>query len=155
LRAAAELLSGEFLEGLDLPDCYRFYEWLRAERERIRTLRLGVLDALVERLASSPEEALAYARQRVAIDPLEDVAHAAVVRLLARLGRNAEALAQFETCKRILERELGGRRSHALEVARAEIGQTRAAAAERPPPVEKRPPRPDTPSAVVARTKER
>jgi tetratricopeptide (TPR) repeat protein len=140
---------------LDLPDCYRFYEWLRGERERIRTLRLGVLDALVERLGSSPEDALAYARQRIAIDPLEDTAHATVVRLLARLGRNAEALAQVESCRRILERELGGRRSHALEVARAEIGQTRAAAARQAPPVETRPARPEAPSSVVARTKER
>jgi hypothetical protein len=83
-----------------------------------------VLDALVERLIRCvPEEALVYARQRLAIDPLSDVAHATAVKLLARFGANAEAQAQVETCRRILERELGGRRSPALELARMEIGK--------------------------------
>ncbi len=125
LACAAAALRGDFLEGLDMPDCYRFHEWCTAERERVRALRLAVLDALVERLVdASPEEALRHARQRLAIDPLADVAHATTVRLLARLGRNAEAHAQVETCRRILERELGGRRSPALELARMEIGKT-------------------------------
>ena len=133
LDHAATALRGDFLEGLDMPDCYRFHEWCTAERERVRALRLAVLDALVERLSeASPEEALRHARQRLAIDPLSDTAHAVTVRLLARLGRNAEALAQVETCRRILERELGGRRSPALEVARMDIGK---AASVRPPPV--------------------
>jgi DNA-binding SARP family transcriptional activator len=123
LRAAAAALRGEFLEGVELPDCYRFHEWCTGQRERVRALRLSVITSLVERLDDSPEEALEHARARITIDPLSDVAHAVVVRLLARLGRRAEALAQVDTCKRILERELGGRRSPALEVARLEIGR--------------------------------
>ncbi|HEV3191366.1 MAG TPA: BTAD domain-containing putative transcriptional regulator, partial [Polyangiaceae bacterium] len=131
LRRAAGALAGDFLEGLELPDCYRFHEWCTAERERFRTLRLSILDALVERIADAePEEALAHARHRLSIDPLSDLAHATVVRLLARLGRNAEAQAQVDTCRRILERELGGRRSPALDVARTEIGKAAA-----PPPI--------------------
>ncbi len=127
LRRAATALAGDFLEGLELPDCYRFHEWCTAERERFRTLRLSILDGLVERIAdAAPEEALAHARNRLSIDPLSDVAHSTVVRLLARLGRNAEAQAQVDTCRRILERELGGRRSPALDVARTEIGKTAA-----------------------------
>ncbi len=137
LARVAEALRGDFLEGLDLPDCYRFHEWCTAERERIRSLRLAVLDALIERLGdASPEEALRHARQRLAVDPLADAAHATAVRLLARMGRNAEALVQVETCRRILERELGGRRSPALEMARMEIGKTPASrepAATAPP----------------------
>jgi DNA-binding SARP family transcriptional activator len=132
LRRAAESLSGEFLEGLEMPDCYRFHEWCTAQRERVRALRLSVLDALVERGADdSPEEALRYARHRLAVDALSDVAHATVVRLLARLGRNAEALAQVDACRRILDRELGGRRSPALEIARSEIGKASPTRGER------------------------
>jgi DNA-binding SARP family transcriptional activator/tetratricopeptide (TPR) repeat protein len=135
VRAAGEL-GGDFLEGLDMPDCYRFHEWCTAERERFRALRLSVLGALVERLEGpSPEEALRHARQRLEIDPLSDTAHALAVRLLARLGRNAEAQAQFETCRRILDRELGGRRSPALELARMEIGKN----ADKPSPAPSRP----------------
>ena len=33
LQAIAPHLRGELLEGLDLPDCYRYDEWLRGERE--------------------------------------------------------------------------------------------------------------------------
>lgn len=129
LRSATAAVAGDFLEGLDLPDCYRFHEWCIAERERVRGLRLSWLDRLVERLVdASPEEALAYSRQRLGIDPLSDVAHATAVKLLARLGRTLEAQAQVETCRRILERELGGRRSPALELARMEIGKTAPAA---------------------------
>ncbi len=146
LGHAAAALRGDFLEGLDMPDCYRFHEWCTAERERVRGLRLAVLDALVDRLSeASPEEALRHARQRLAIDPLADVAHAATVKLLARLGRNAEAHAQVETCRRILERELGGRRSPALELARMDIGRT-APVREAPPSTP-----PAAPKVTIAR----
>jgi DNA-binding SARP family transcriptional activator len=167
LVRAAGALDGDFLEGLDLPDCYRFHEWCTAERERARALRLEVLDALVGRLESaSPDEALRHARRRLAIDPLSDTAHATAVVLLARLGRNAEAQAQVETCRRILERELGGRRSAALELARMEIGKTspldKALSSGRdvsdPPPAPRRSSTgagPGPASALVARVAER
>lgn len=148
LARAASALRGDFLEGLDMPDCYRFHGWCTAERERVRALRLAVLDALVERfLEASPDEALCHARQRLAIDPLADGAHATVVELLARLGRNAEAQAQVETCRRILERELGGRRSPALEIARMQIGK---AASARTAPVREAASRVAHPSRAIA-----
>jgi DNA-binding SARP family transcriptional activator/tetratricopeptide (TPR) repeat protein len=158
LTRATAVLRGDFLEGLELPDCYRFHEWCTAERERVRALRLAVLDSLVERLAdASPEEALRHARQRLAIDPLADSAHATTVRLLARLGRNAEAHAQVETCRRILERELGGRRSPALELARMEIGKTAPAqeALSAPPGPAPRVSIPRATATLVAREAER
>ena len=34
---------GEFLDGLELPACYRYQEWCMAERETISQLRLGCL----------------------------------------------------------------------------------------------------------------
>ncbi|MFO1266811.1 MAG: hypothetical protein U1F25_02250 [Rubrivivax sp.] len=33
LEETAQLLAGEFLDGLDLPRCHRFHEWCMAERE--------------------------------------------------------------------------------------------------------------------------
>src|SRR5438132_1365309 len=36
LRHSADRFRGEFLEDLDLPDCYRYHEWWTAERESIR-----------------------------------------------------------------------------------------------------------------------
>ncbi len=130
LRAAAARYRGELLEGLDLPECYRYHEWCIAERERTRRLRGAILAALVERLAGSPEEALAHARARVSIDPLAEPSHIAVMRLLAKLGRPREAIRQYETCRRILEAQLGRPPSKELEVARASLGQVQPGTAK-------------------------
>ncbi len=118
LRAAAELFGGEFLDGLDLPRCYRYQEWCMAEREAASRLRLSVLAALVERLEDQPTDALAYAHSLALADPLSEAGHAAVVRLLSRLGRSKEALAHYERARRVLEVELGAPPSDELEEAR-------------------------------------
>jgi DNA-binding SARP family transcriptional activator len=134
LRRAAALCRGELLEGLDLPGCFRYHEWCVGEREALRALRGAVLTELAARLgvgaAAELEEALRWARQRVAFDPLTEAAHVDVVRILGRLGRVREGLAQVETCRRILETELGARVSEALEQARRELTARPAAAAE-------------------------
>ncbi len=118
LRAAAVHLRGELLEGLDLPDCFRWDEWCRGERAQLRKCALAILAALVERLADAPEEALVYARARVTVDPVDEAGHVAVVRLLGALGRRSEAMKQYETCCRILASELSTRPSALLEQAR-------------------------------------
>jgi DNA-binding SARP family transcriptional activator len=125
LRRAEGLYRGELLEGLDLPECYRYHEWCIGEREAARRVRVAVLSKLADRLADEPEEALAYARSRVAVDPLAESAHVAVMELLARLGRPREAIKQYDSCRRILEGQLGRPPSKELEVARSALGQTR------------------------------
>src|SRR5262245_3779073 len=124
LRAAAALFRGELLEGLDLPACFRYHEWCVGEREALRGVRTGILGQLVGRLSGAAgdlDEALRWARERVRFDPLTEAAHVDVVRILGRLGRTREALAQYDTCRRILESELGARTSPALEEARREL----------------------------------
>jgi DNA-binding SARP family transcriptional activator len=118
LERVAASFRGELLEGLDLADCIRWHEWCISQRESLRTLRVSVLAALVARHADRPETALAYARQRLAIDPIAEAAHVDVVRLLTGLGRNREANEQVEACRRILAEELGTRPSSALLAAR-------------------------------------
>ncbi|HXI59835.1 MAG TPA: AAA family ATPase, partial [Polyangia bacterium] len=123
LRQTAARFRGEFLEGLDLAGCYRYHEWCVAEREAVRALRVAILVALTDRLVDAPEEALRYARERVAIDPLAEAAHVAVVKLLGKLGRTREAQQQYESCRRILQAELGARTSNELEQARMALGR--------------------------------
>src|SRR5262249_40857732 len=43
----------------------------------------------------------------LAIDPLDEPAHRTVMRLHADLGRQAQALRQYQTCVAVLRRELG------------------------------------------------
>jgi DNA-binding SARP family transcriptional activator len=88
-------LRGEFLDGLDMPRCYRFHHWCMAKRERFGTLRRQVLGALIARLKHDPERVLPYARALVAADPLSEAAHAVLVKVLAEGGRTKDAEAHY------------------------------------------------------------
>ncbi len=127
LMKAAGMFHGAFLDGLDLPICYRYQEWCIAEREGVSRLHQTVLATIVERLAVVPQDALPYARSLVSVDPLSESAHATVVRLLVRLRRNTEAQGHYEHAKRLFETEVGAPPTNELDEAR------RAIAARRPP----------------------
>jgi pimeloyl-ACP methyl ester carboxylesterase/DNA-binding SARP family transcriptional activator len=142
LRQAAEALEGDFLEGLDLPDCQEFHSWCTAEREETRRLRAQILGALVTRLADAPDEALRYARSLSLLEPADEAAQAAFVRLLRVTGRWREAEEQFQRAQQRLE-EFSVVRNGALRQAvqqplqggvraRADDGAAAASDAERP-----------------------
>ena len=122
LEEAAALLRGEFLDGLELPGCYRFHHWSMALREEYGGLRRSVLQALLERLSTQPERALPYAHAMVAVDPLSDAAHAALVRLTAAAGRYPDAERHYEWARDLLRREIslppGGVLDEAIRRAR-------------------------------------
>ncbi len=133
LKHAAALFRGEFLEGLDLASCPEFEAWRAAEREEARALHRRVLNALVERLAAAPAEALPYARTLVGIDPYAPVAHESLLKLLVAAGRQREAEEQFAVSTRILA-EASARSAGALaEFWRA---PDRARGEAPPPPAE-------------------
>jgi DNA-binding SARP family transcriptional activator len=120
LREAAARFRGELLDGLDLPDCYRFQAWLTGEREAARALRIELVATLCQRV-DEPQESLKLARAWVAIEPLSEAAHAQVVKALGALGRTRDALAACDEAKALLERELGGRLGGVLERARYQL----------------------------------
>ena len=103
LRQASEGLEGDFLEGLDLPDCHDFQSWCTGQREEVRRLRAGVLTALVIRFENTPEQALRYARALSILDPADEAAHATLVRLLRAAGRRREAEEHFQRAQRRLD----------------------------------------------------
>jgi DNA-binding SARP family transcriptional activator len=125
LEQAAALFAGEFLDGLDLPACYRFHQWCMAERERHAARHRKVLTMLVERLADEPERALVPARAWAAVDPLSEAAHAALVRVLALLGRGRDADAHALQAEAMFRRELGvvpsGELRDAARLVRADL----------------------------------
>ncbi len=102
LRQATEALEGEFLEGLDLPDCQEFQSWCTGEREETRRLRARLLAALVARLEDMPDEALRYARTLSLLEPGNEAAQAVLVRLLRAAGCWREAEEQFQRAQRRL-----------------------------------------------------
>ena len=109
LQSAIELCRGDFLEGFSLPDNSPFEEWLLVKREQVKRLRLEALQRLSDSWEARGEyaKALAAARQGLDLEPWLEEGHQQVMRLLALTGQRSAALAQYETCRSLLAKELG------------------------------------------------
>jgi DNA-binding SARP family transcriptional activator len=107
-QAAADLIRGDFLEGVYLEPSTEFEMWLLGERQRRRQQAEDVLERVInahERQCGY-REALRYARCLLQLTPWREETHQQVMRLLALTGQRSEALKQFETCQRVLREEL-------------------------------------------------
>ncbi len=117
LMRTQALFRGEFLNGLDLSECYSFHEWCQAERSRLGRLHEQLLTTLLSRTRSDPKQALEFAHKLVGLNPFDEAAHIRVIELQFSLGRAAEAKAQATQCRKIFRAELGLEPSPALEQA--------------------------------------
>lgn len=106
LRDAAAVYTGDFLEGFSLRDCVAFDEWQAHEAEALRRELAGALERLVQE-EPDPARAIADAEHWLALDPLHEPAHRALIRLHGRAGDRAAAIRQYRDCVRLLDRELG------------------------------------------------
>ncbi len=109
LRLAAALYQGELLAGFSLPDSTAFEGWLLFWRERLQQQASNALGQLAAALAErgESEAAFIHASRLVALDPFREEAHRLLMRLLAAVGQHSKALAQYESCRHILQEELG------------------------------------------------
>jgi DNA-binding SARP family transcriptional activator len=109
LTAAAGLHRDELLAGFALRDSVDFDDWQRGAQETVRRERAGALDRLADLLAREGrfDEAIAGARERLALDSLHEPTHRRLIDLYARAGRRGDALVQYRDCVRELDRELG------------------------------------------------
>jgi TolB-like protein/DNA-binding SARP family transcriptional activator len=108
LTRAAALYRGDFLDGLDVRDA-AFDEWLLMERQRLRDLAREALARLVDWHMSrgAHDQAAAATRRLLAIDPLREAAHRALMQIYAAQGQTALALKQYQLCRDVLQNELG------------------------------------------------
>jgi DNA-binding SARP family transcriptional activator len=108
LDRAAALYRGELFEGLSL-NAEGFDEWVRIERQRYRGLALGAMAQRLDRALAdgAVEAALQTGLRLLALDPLQEAAHRALMQLYARQGRHTVALKQYQICRSMLEQELG------------------------------------------------
>jgi class 3 adenylate cyclase/DNA-binding SARP family transcriptional activator/predicted ATPase len=104
LKRAAELYEGDLLDGLGVRDP-GFEDWLSVERSRLRAVAIGVLDRLTASLAGA--EAVAVGQRLVALDPLREASHRALMRAYAGAGEKALALQHYARCRDLLRAELG------------------------------------------------
>lgn len=100
LEQARKLYRGDFLDGFSVGASPEFYDWVQTRRVQLRSLCIEAL-ALLGRLKADREswdDALQTNRELLVLDPYRESAHRQLMTLLARQGRRAEALQQFEIC---------------------------------------------------------
>jgi len=102
MLAAVDLYQGPYLDGF-------YTDWALLEQERLREVYLRLLGFLLEHNKQSGDyaAALTVAQRLVFTEPLHEAAHRELMHLYHLLGRNAEAIAQYQRCREILQDELG------------------------------------------------
>ncbi len=108
LEDARRLYRGEFLEGLEIREP-GFEEWMLSERYRLGELAADAFARLLDLqiAAGDAEAAIETARTLVALTPLDEAAHARLIRLYGELGRRGLAEAHYARCAELVQRELG------------------------------------------------
>ncbi|TPI19867.1 alpha/beta fold hydrolase [Mesorhizobium sp. B4-1-1] len=108
LEQALAVYRGDLLDGLGLKE-EPFEDWLRVERERLRTIAVAALERLVAHYGASNDlsSCARTAARLLAMEPLREDIHRALMRAYAAQGRINLALKQYELCREALERDLG------------------------------------------------
>jgi DNA-binding SARP family transcriptional activator len=104
---AANLYSGELLEGFNL-HAPEFDRWLSAARQGLHEKAVILLSRLLTHYlgAGNLERAASVATRLLALDPLRESSHRALMELYSKQGRYALALRQYQICADVLAREL-------------------------------------------------
>jgi predicted ATPase/DNA-binding SARP family transcriptional activator len=109
LQQAVALYQGAFLAEFFLPDSEAFEAWAVVMREQLQQKLLAALTHLVvyHERRGRYSDALCFARRQLELEPWDEEAHRHIMRLHLLAGDRNAALAQYETCRRILNSELG------------------------------------------------
>ena len=109
LREVVTLYRDHFLEGFNFSDTPELAEWTFFERHSLRLAFGGALQQLIHASKSQRQwdEAVAYGRHWVALDPLHEPAQRELMELYAYAGQQPFALRQYEEYVRLLDEQLG------------------------------------------------
>lgn len=123
LERVSALYRGELATGLSLSDAQPFEEWLVLQREALHQQALHTMDVLagIYERRGLYSKAQRYGRQALALEPWREEAHLQLIRALALNGQKSEALAQYESCRRLLLEELGAEPGQAIEAVMHQI----------------------------------
>jgi len=108
MEHTVDLYQGSFLEGFSLEDSPAFEEWTLLTRERLTRQASSVFHILAEahEQLGKYDQAQSYAWRQLELEPWDEVAHQRLMRTLTLSGQRSAALAQYETCKKLLAEEL-------------------------------------------------
>lgn len=109
LAAAATLYRDDFLAGFTLPDSPDFDQWQFQQGEGLRAELASALERLVRGYSAQREweQAIAYARRWLALDPLHEPVQRWLMQLYAWRGQQSAALRQYRDSVHLLAQELG------------------------------------------------
>ena len=102
LQDGLQVYTGDLLQG--------FYDdWILRERER---LHYKFLDSLIRLMRfhsreGNFEQSIVFGQRVVQIDPLREEIHREIMRLYLKTGQRVLAIRQYETCRSVLQEELG------------------------------------------------
>ncbi len=108
LEAALMLYKGDFLAGFHIREAINFEQWVLTEQSRFQVHLAGLLDYLSDGFLTQGQHraGISYAARLVQLDALSEDAQRRLMRLLAYSGQRGAALAQYESCRRVLTSEL-------------------------------------------------
>jgi DNA-binding SARP family transcriptional activator len=108
LERAADLHRGPLLDGFAGAG-EAFADWLATERRRLHEILQQTLQRLLDHyvVTGAIERAIQTALRLLALDPLQEGVHRALIRLYMYQDRVGSALDQYRRCRELLERELG------------------------------------------------
>ncbi len=126
LESTLQLYTGDLLEG-------NYSDWALRARERLRARYLESCAWLMRYYQdhATPEKSLGWGDKILALDPLREEIHRAMMRLYLATGQRGPALRQYENCRRLLAAELG---VEPMEETQAVYTQIVAAATDLEPP---------------------
>ena len=109
LHRAEALYRDDFMAGFTLRDAPDYDDWLHFTADGLRQQFAAVLGRLVTLAVGSGDldAATGHARRWLAVEPLHEPAHQALIQLYAWTGQRSAALQQYRACVRVLDRELG------------------------------------------------
>ncbi|MEU5264371.1 AAA family ATPase [Amycolatopsis sp. NPDC021455] len=99
-HAALAAYRGELLPGLA-------DDWVLAARAELDRQCVELCDLICRTPSGDPAAALAAARRRIRLRPLEETGYRTLMRLQADAGDRAGAVSTYHRCASVLERELG------------------------------------------------
>lgn len=156
LQEAVALYRDDFLAGFSLTDSPAFDDWQFFEGERLRDELAAALDRLSYgyTVQGAYAQATAYARRRLALDPLYEPAHRQLMQLYAWQEQPGAAIRQYEQCVHTLAEELDVPPAVETEALVAAIKARRVAAPPHDPLFVKQAPAPPPIAPTAALTAE-
>ena len=127
LKQAIDLYRGDFLDGFAINE-ERFDQFVVGERDRLHRLAIRAHAQLVELQGrrGALDEAIGTAQRSLRLDILQEPMHRMLMRLYLESGDVVEALQQYETCLKVLKRELRIEPDSETQALQREIKQIRA-----------------------------